>query len=148
MELKHTILAWDNFVSNTQTTFKQLWNDHDFADVTEDGHQIKAHKVILSSNSSVFKKMLIQNTHPNPLIYLRGFKHDDLEQVVRFIYQGECEMEEQQLEDVLAVGRELGVLGLVENMEEEFQSDYFFTKDPSTADIKRSMDFCEKYANL
>ena len=33
-------------------------------------------------------------------------------------------------------------------MEEEFQSDYFFTKDPSTADIKISVDFCEKDTNL
>ena len=150
MALKHTTFDWDSFATNAQNTFKQLWQDQDFADVTlatEDGHQIRAHKIILSSNSNVLKKVLLQNPHPNPLIYLRGIKHHNLEQVVSFIYHGQCQVEEHHLENVLAVGQELGVIGLlgdVETMKEEFYSDDIFENDIGLRNYTTSQSVSEK----
>ena len=65
----------NNFESNAFNTVRQLWNDHDFADVTlvtVDNKQIRAHKVILSSNSSFFKNPLLNNPHQNPPYLLKG----------------------------------------------------------------------------
>ena len=63
------ILSWNEFATNAPKTFKQLWREQDFTDVTlatEDDQQIKAHKVILSSSSDFFRNLLLRNPHPNP----------------------------------------------------------------------------------
>ena len=65
-------LSWDNFQSGASETFKNLIDDKDFLDVTlacDDGSSVKAHKVILSSASSVLRTILIQNPHQHPLLY-------------------------------------------------------------------------------
>ena len=44
-------LQWNDFQDNIRTTFGNLREDNDFADVTlacEDGQQVEAHKVILA----------------------------------------------------------------------------------------------------
>ena len=45
-------LKWNDFQETISSSFKDLRQDKDFADVTlacEDGHQVTAHKVVLSS---------------------------------------------------------------------------------------------------
>ena len=77
------------FEANAKNTFRKLWNDLDFADVTlatADYQQIRAHKVILSSCSSFFRNILLNNPHQNPLLYLKGIKHKELVLVTQFIY--------------------------------------------------------------
>ena len=66
------------FETNAFNTIKQLWKDEVFADVTlatVDNKQIRAHKVILSSNCSFFRNLLLNNPHQNPLIYQKDIKH-------------------------------------------------------------------------
>ena len=46
-------LQWNDFQDNIRTTFGNLREDNDFADVTltcEDGHQLEVHKVILDGS--------------------------------------------------------------------------------------------------
>ncbi len=60
------------FETKVPNSFRNLWNDLDFADVTLatiDNQQIRAHKVILSSCSPFFHNLLLRNPHQNPLIY-------------------------------------------------------------------------------
>ena len=68
-------LKWNDFQDNVNTVFGSLREDTEFADVTlacEDGQQIEAHKVILAASSPFFQNLLKRNTHPHPLIYMRG----------------------------------------------------------------------------
>ena len=54
-----------DFQTNTIKTFKELWNDQDFTDVTlvtGDDKLVSAHKIILGS-SSVFFKNYLGNIH-------------------------------------------------------------------------------------
>ena len=79
-------LRWNDFQENVNTAFSDLRKDCDFTDVTlagEDGHQIEAHKVILSASSPFFQKLLKRNQHAHPLIYMRGMKSEDLIDVPR-----------------------------------------------------------------
>ena len=107
-------LQWNDFQNIAQTSFTELRKDSDFTDVTLacEGQSIKAHKVILSSCSPFFKKLLQTQTHPQPLIYLRGLKSDDLSAMVDFIYQGETNILQEQLETFLAFAEELQLKGL------------------------------------
>ena len=70
---------------------KSLFNDEHFSDVTlatKNDKQIRAHKVILGTNSNLFKNILINNPHPNPLIYLQDIKYAHLKLIIEFIYTG------------------------------------------------------------
>ena len=49
--------------------------------------EIKAHRIILSACSSIFKEILQINTNNNhPIIYLRGIQHPEMESVLQFIF--------------------------------------------------------------
>ena len=108
-------LNWKNFQQNISSAFRELRSDNDFSDVTlacEDAFQVSAHKVILASSSPFFMNILKMNRNPHPLIYMRGMKSEDLVAIVDFLYYGEAEIEEKNLDAFLAVAEELKVSGL------------------------------------
>ena len=109
-------LKWNDFQENVNTAFGNLREDNDFADVTlacEDGQQIEAHKVILAASSPFFKKMLIQNKHVHPLIYMRGVSKEDMKAIVDFLYNGEANIPQESLDSFLAIASELKLKGLM-----------------------------------
>ena len=66
-----------------------------FTDVTlvsGDGFKLEAHKTVLSSSSSFFKDILIENQHPSVLLYMRGVTHKELELLLELVYTGECQV--------------------------------------------------------
>ena len=108
-------LVWNKFQINTTSFFKEMREDQDFTDVTlccEENKQIMAHKAILAASSPFFKTMLKQNNHPQPIIYLRGVKSQYLEYLIDFVYQGEINILEEELEEFLALAEDLEVKGL------------------------------------
>ena len=89
----------------------------DFSDVTlacENGRQIYAHRVILASSSSFFQGVLTKLMHSHPLIFLRGVSYSHLSAIVDFIYLGQAEVEQKDLDAFLEVAGGLGVKGLTE----------------------------------
>ena len=84
-------LKWNYFQENISVAFSNLREDTTFTDVTlvsEDGQQMKAHKIILTASSPFFMEILKTNKHPNHLIYLKGFKAKALRSLIDFIYHG------------------------------------------------------------
>ena len=79
-------LSRNDFDVSAPTALKNLWDDQNFTDVTlatVDNKQIKSHKVILSAGSPFFKKILLQNPHQSPLLYLKGIKYQYLQKNLR-----------------------------------------------------------------
>ena len=72
-----------------------------------------AHKVILASSSPFFLNLLRRNKHPHPLIYMRGLKSEDLVAMVDFLYFGEANVYQENLDSFLAVAEELQLKGLM-----------------------------------
>ena len=88
-----------------------------FSDVTlvcGDGKQIKAHRVILSSCSSFFKEVLIQNHHQHLLLYLKGVDIEDMKYLMKFIYTGEVEVPNEGLTRFLDSANDLQIDGLLQ----------------------------------
>ena len=113
MENEKLCLKWNDFQRNLQTSFRELRVDTDFTDVTlacED-QSFKAHKVILSASSPFFKKLLKVHPHPQPLIYMRGMKSADLLAIVDFLYCGEANVLQENLDSFLAIAEELQLKG-------------------------------------
>ena len=111
-------LQWNDFQKNIKTSFAQLREDKDLMDVTlacEDG-QLEAHKVILSSGSPFFKRLLdkMTNKHMHTFFFMRGLKTRQLTTMVDFIYLGEVNIHQEDLEGFLLLAQELELKGLTE----------------------------------
>ena len=93
----------------------------EFADVTlvtDDKQQIRAHRNILSAASPVFKSILqIDSKHANPVIYLRGIQHSEMESIMQFIYQGEARFYEERMSEFLTVSKNLEIKELSTGIE-------------------------------
>ena len=109
-------LQWNDFQENVKSAFGNLREDKHFTDVTlvcENGQQLGAHKVILAASSPFFQKLLERNKHPHPLIYMRGLKSKDLSAIVDFLYCGEANVYQENLDSFLAIAEELQLKGLM-----------------------------------
>jgi len=114
-------LRWNDFAENVSGAFKELRAENDFFDVTlacsdSGARTLQAHKVILSACSNFFKTTFRQqmnaHKHPNPYIYLRGVSYSDLVSILDFIYNGEVNVAQEDLNSFLAVAEELQIKGL------------------------------------
>ena len=108
-------LQWNDFKDNITSSFGELREDKDLTDVTlacEDGKQVEAHKVILAASSPFFKEILKRNKHPHPLIYMRGLKSEDLLAIIDFLYLGEANVIQENLDSFRALAGELQLKGL------------------------------------
>ena len=109
-------LQWNDFQENVNTAFGKLKGDNEFSDVTlscEDGQQFEAHKVILVSSSPFFHNLLRKNKHTHPLIYMRGIKSEDMSAILDFLYYGEANVFQENLDPFLALAEELKLKGLM-----------------------------------
>ena len=108
-------LQWNDFKENITSSFRSLRENGEFTDVTlacEDGQQVEAHKVVLSSSSPFFMELLKQTKHPHPFIYMRGLRSDDLVAIMDFLYCGEANVLQENLDAFLALAEELRLKGL------------------------------------
>ena len=110
-------LKWNDFDKNVSSSFKLLREEKDFFNVSlvcEDSGQMEAHKVVLAACSPFFKEILRRNPHQHPLIYLKGVKFSDLGSILNFMYLGEANVAQEDLDKFLAVAEELQVKGLTQ----------------------------------
>ena len=108
-------LQWNEFPKIVRSAFEELRDDLDLTDVTlvcNDGKQVEAHKVVLASCSSFFIGLFKKNRHPHPLIYMKGVKGDDLVAMVEFLYSGEANVDQSNLDAFLALADDLRLKGL------------------------------------
>jgi len=139
-------LKWNDFESNISVAFRDLRDDGELFDVTlaccdestgDSQKFIQAHKVILSACSPFFRNLL-RRQQPNggvggggnPIIYLRGISYTDMESVLSFMYHGEVNVAQDQLNSFLAVAEDLKVKGLTQNK----------TQDKKPPDVRGSGD--------
>jgi hypothetical protein len=101
---------------NDGVTFCNLREDQDFCDVTlvcEDNQQIPCHKVVLASSSQLLKAMLKSIPHNHPLLYFWGIKARDMARMVDFIYTGQVQVYQSDLQDFLTLAELLKVKGVL-----------------------------------
>ena len=111
-------LSWKEFQQCASQSFKDHYNSEEYSDVTlacDDDKQIKTHKMVLSASSPFFQKILRNNPHQHPLIYLKGVNYDSLRSLLMFMYLGETKVTEDELKPFLDAADELKIKGLSEN---------------------------------
>jgi hypothetical protein len=83
-----------------------------FITVSDDFQQFSAHKVVLSSCSPVWKNLLRSNKHSHPMLYIRGVKNMELNNILDFAYSGEITIQQEHLDLFLAIAEDLKLKGL------------------------------------
>ena len=108
-------LQWNNFKENITNAFVTLRDDSDFSDVTlvsEDGKQFGAHRLVLALSSPFFQNVFRKAKHAHPLIYMRGMKSKNLQAIIDFLYRGEANVYQEDLDSFLVIAEELQLKGL------------------------------------
>lgn len=105
---------WDKCQANLLSSFEKLFKSEQFVDVTlaVESEMIKCHKVVLSASSAYFEKILVDNPCPHPVIIIRGMKYWEVLALVHFMYRGEVNVEEENLELLLKSAEALQIRGL------------------------------------
>jgi len=114
-------LTWHTFSSHGKDLFRELMETQAFSDVilvSDDQHQFRAHKFMLSSCSSVFQNLLESNPQ-NMTIYLRGIHHQELQSILQFIYLGEASFYQERMNEFLNVAKDLNIKEIGENVVED-----------------------------
>ena len=109
-------LKWNDYQSNWNRSLSGLRNDSEFTDVTlisEEKVKFSAHKVLLSSCSNMFKSILKGTNNANPLLYLGGVSSDNLGFILDYIYYGEVNIYQEQLDSFLETAQKLEIEGLL-----------------------------------
>ena len=109
-------LKWNDSQINWTKSLSDLRNDKESADVTlisDDKVKLSAHKILLSSCSNVFKFILKGSSHANPLLYLSGISSVNLGYLLDYIYFGEVNLFQDQLDSFLDSAQKLEIEGLL-----------------------------------
>jgi len=106
----------------------------------DDDSQVDAHKTILSACSPFFRSVLKRNPHQHPLLYLKGVKYKEMVAILDFMYMGEVNVAQDELNSFLAVAEDLRVKGLTQgnsessNSKTKSESKSSRVRDPSSQD--------------
>ena len=108
-------LKWNNFEQTSLKTFASLRHDKNLADVTlvaNDQVRIPAHKIVLSSCSPFFSNLFLLMPNNNPFLYLSNVPSSFLTLMLDYIYTGETEVFQVDLEKFLKSAQVLEIEGL------------------------------------
>ena len=147
-------LTWTDFGVNLFTALSLHRNESEFYDVTlvsDDMHRLSAHKLILSACSEYFKTILSSiKEYSHPVICLDGVSYNDLSSALDYMYNGEVQIEQDNLDNFLTTARKLKLNGLLPKEEKiEHQDDildaYNLTFNSSNArKISKSLKICKE----
>ena len=131
MSQKFALKSQDH-LSNWSHSLSKLRNDKEFTDVTlisEDKVKFSAHKVLLSSCSSMFKFILEGHNNAIPLLYLGGVSSENLKFILDYMYYGEINLFQEQLDSFLESAKKIEIDGLTENIEHKTNNEkYLYQK--------------------
>merc|ERR1739838_1282039 len=120
-------LKWNDYLVNVTKKFSILRNEDEFSDVTlvsSDKRQVSAHKVVLSSSSDYFKTILQNNNKSQDMILcLEHISHEELNNMLDYVYKGEVNIEQDQLDRFLTIAQRFQLEGLVSDESGELEAE-------------------------
>ena len=105
-------LTWHSYTDHLKEMLHDMMSSNELTDVTlvsEDKKHFKAHKVVLSACSPVFKTIISDSMMSNPIIYLMGIQSLEIESILQFIYLGEATFYHGRMNEFLDVAKSLQV---------------------------------------
>jgi len=125
-------LKWNDFHLNASKSFEVFRNEdylHDVTLISDDQHQVTAHKLVLSASSEYFKNIFKKNKISNPFLCLDGVSLTDLNNILDYIYNGEIQIYQECLDRFLEIAQRFKLEGLLGGEKEELEENNFQSYD-------------------
>ena len=127
-------LTWHTYTDHLREMLHDMMSSNELTDVTlvsEDKKKFKAHKVVLSACSSVFKSIISDTFLSSPIIYLRGIQSFEIESILQFIYLGEATFYQERMNEFINVAKSLEIKEISKDIEipENDQHDNYDTHE-------------------
>ena len=113
-------LNWHTYSDHLREMLHDMSKSQYLTDVTlvcDDKKQIKAHRIVLSACSPIFKCIIDNQPQNNSIIYLRGIQHQEMEALVEFMYLGVASVYQERMNDFLKVAKDLEIKDICKNIE-------------------------------
>ena len=136
-------LKWNDYQSNWNKSLSEFRRTTDLSDVTlisDDKIKFSAHKIILSACSNIFKFIFKDNTHASSLLYLGGVSSVHLGLILDYMYHGEVNLYQEQLDSFLDSARKLEVEGIFGADEEHFSEEEILKPDEGMQDLNMELE--------
>ena len=118
-------LKWNDFSSNVSKSFGVLRTAdylHDVTLVSEDRKQVAAHRLVLAACSEYFRDIFRSTSqHAHPLLCLDGITAGDLSNILDYIYNGEIQIYQDNLDRFLTVAQKFRLEGLLGDTDPQSQ---------------------------
>merc|ERR1712126_184999 len=105
-------LKWHTFSDHLRNMLHEMMKSNELTDVTlvcDDERTFKAHKVVVSACSTVFKSIINKLPQNNSVIYLRGIHHQEMESILEFMYLGVATLYQERMNEFLNVAKNLEI---------------------------------------
>jgi len=139
-------LKWNSFKENFANSLSLLRQEDNLYDVTlvsDDHKQISAHKLVLSASSEYFKEIFIKSkTQFQLMLCLDGVNANDLNNILQYIYNGEIQIFQDDIERFLEISQRFKLQGLTgtENVSESRPKMEAFQEENYIGDDNRYLD--------
>jgi len=120
MSQKKYNLNWHTYSDHLREMLHNMRKSEDLTDVTlvcDDMRQFKAHKIVLSACSTVFKNIIDSLPLNSSVIYLRGIQHQEMESILEFMYLGVASFYQDRMNEFLNVAKNLEIKEISKDVE-------------------------------
>ena len=120
MNKKRYNLNWHTYADHLMEMLHKMMKSDELTDVTlvcDDQKQFKAHKIVLSACSTVFKNIIESLPSSSSVIYLRGIQHHEMESILEFMYLGVATFYQERMNEFLNVAKILEIKEIGKDVE-------------------------------
>ena len=113
-------LNWHTYSDHLKEMLHDMMKTDELTDVTlvcDDKRQFKAHKIVLSACSSIFKSIINDLPQNSSVIYLRGIQHQEMESILEFMYLGVATFYQERMNEFLNVAKNLEIKEISKDVE-------------------------------
>ena len=138
MPFQRSCINWDHYSNHMKSSLHDMMLADNLTDVTlvcDDKTRIKAHKVILSACSTIFRSIIEDLPETKSVIFLRGIQKDEMTNILEFMYKGEAIFEQDRMESFLSVAKDLEIVE-ISGIDKEESIPSVPTKDQAAAQIQ------------
>ena len=146
MQLQKCNLNWHTYSDHLREMLHEMMKSDYLTDitlVTDDRVHLKAHKIVLSACSVVFKS-IINEIPENSVIYLRGIQYQEMKSILEFMYLGLATFDRNRIDEFMKVAKNLEIKVISENFEFDTSQDNMESKNIENIEQRRNESITER----
>ena len=112
-------MQWEKYSDHMRQMLHEAMKSEYLTDVTlvsDDKRKFRAHKLVLSACSPIFKSIIDDLSTNDSVIYLRGIQHSEMESILQFIYLGVTTFNDKRVNEFLNVASNLEIKELSQKL--------------------------------